>query len=396
MGRTRDNRGVALIIVLTGITVLAAFSAEFSYRSRVDVRVATNLEKQIQAYFHARSAMEIVRLVVTSQKFVDQAVAAFGMKSSGFELWRFACKFAEVFNTASLNFLGIELMNLKGTEGLGVEKGGFSCEIVPEDAKISLNSVATVAARKTLFTKLYALLRGQVDPDTKGGRDDRKAAELILNIMDWVDPDDERSDIDSNGNFVQAGGAGENTSYSRYGYKARNAKMDTVEEVRLIEGMTDDLFCRFGNNFTVYDTDKLNVNEADPLLIRAIVCDNLLGDPYQVCGPPGVTGGMFPMDMAMAYLETCRSIKRALYAPPFNGENDFIGFWQRLPEPLNQLIQVNTSTLRPFVGIKSKALRVVARGFVGQSGHQITAVIDTGSTNWLYWKESGFDAAAGM
>ncbi|MBM4398418.1 MAG: general secretion pathway protein GspK, partial [Deltaproteobacteria bacterium] len=246
MERVRQSRGVALVIVLTGITILAAFSAEFSYRSRVDVRVATNLEKQVQAYFHARSAMEIVKLVVTSQKFVDQATAAFGVKAGGFELWRFACKFAEVFNTSSLNFLGIDFLDLKGTEGLGVEKGGFTCEVVPEDAKINLNGVLSVADRKALFTKLYALLRGQVEPDTKGGRDDRKAAELILNIMDWVDADDERSDIDSNGNFVQAGGAGENTSYSRYGYKARNAKMDSVDEVRLVEGMTDDLFCRFG------------------------------------------------------------------------------------------------------------------------------------------------------
>ena len=71
-----NNRGVALIIVLTGLTILAAFSSEFTYRSRVDIRIATNLERRAQAYFHARSGMEIGRLVITSQKMVDQALAS--------------------------------------------------------------------------------------------------------------------------------------------------------------------------------------------------------------------------------------------------------------------------------------------------------------------------------
>lgn len=399
MRRVRESRGVALIVVLTGITILAAFSAEFSFRSRVDVKVATNLEKQIQAYFHARSAMEIVRLVVTSQKFVDQAAAAFGVRAGSFELWRYACKFAEIFNTSSLSFLGFELMNLKGTDGLGVEKGGFKCEITPEESRINVNSIGTVAERKTLFTKLYPMLRGQVDPESSGTGDDRKAAELILNIMDWVDTDDERSDIDASGNFTQSGGAGENVAYSRYGYKARNAKMDSVDEIRQIEGMTDELFCRFGKDMTVYGSEKLNVNEASTQVIRALLCDNLIGDPFAACGMTNVQAAtqaqLMPIDIALGYMEMCRSLKKALYTPPFGSEGDFLGFFQRLPEPLNQFIKVNESTLRPLVGTKSKVLRVVAQGWVGESGHQIEAVIDGGSTNWLYWKESGFDATSG-
>jgi type II secretory pathway component PulK len=379
---------VALVVVLTGLTVLAAFSAEFSYRSRVDVRTASNLEREVQAYFHARSAMEIVRLVVTSQKFVDLATA--GMPAArSLELWRFACKFAEVFNTSSLNFLGIELVNMKGTEGVGVDQGGFSCEIVPEDSRINVN-VTSATDRKALFTRLYPLLRGQVDTEVKAGEDDRKAAELILNIMDWVDPDDDRTDIDSTGSLVQAGGAGENGSYSRHGYKARNAKMDSVEELRLVEGMTDDLFCRFGRDLTVYNTDKVNVNEADLLLIKALVCDNLAGDPVQVCWRPFDARGSI-MDIALMQMESCRTFKRDMFLPAFTSEADFVDFWGRLPE-LGQFIQVNANTLKPMITTaKSKALRVTSRGWVGESGHEIQAVIETGSTNWVYWKETGFD-----
>lgn len=390
-----DNRGVALIVVLTGITILAAFSSEFVYRSRIDITMASNVEKQVQAYFHARSAMEIARLVITSQKFVDQVASAFGGAAKSLELWRFACKFVEIFNTSSINFLGIEFMNLKGTEGIGVSKGGFSCEVIPEDSKINIANVSTVADRKMLFSKLYPLLRGVVDPEAKTG-DDRKAAELILNIMDWSDPDDERSDIDSNGNFIQASGAGENVNYSRWGYRARNAKMDSVQEVRLVDGMTDELFCRFGDMLTVYNTEKLNVNEADLQLLKALLCDNIIGDPITVCYMPTIPPGLSYMDVALGYFETCRNIKRAMFTPAFMSEASFISFFDRLPEPLNQVIRINAGTLKPMIGTRSKVLRVIARGWVGGSGHSITAVIDTSSTNYLYWREGGFDVSAGL
>ncbi|NOZ01305.1 MAG: general secretion pathway protein GspK, partial [Deltaproteobacteria bacterium] len=243
--------------------------------------------------------------------------------------------------------------------------------------------------------KLYALLRGAVDEDYRGG-DDRKAAELILNILDWTDPDDDRSDIDSNGNLVQAGGAGENIDYAKHGYRARNAKMDSVEEVRLVEGMTDDLFCRFGKDFTVYNTTKVNVNEADLQLLKAILCDNLVEqDPFPVCWAAS-PGQPPPMDMALGMMQACRRIKQALFTPAFSSENDFLAFFQRLPEPLNQLIRLNTATLRPMIGTRTKILRINARGWVGESGHEITAVVDTSSMNYLYWKETGFDSTDKM
>ncbi len=389
--RFRDSRGVALIVVLAGITVLAAFSSEFTYRARVDIKVASNVERQVQAYFHARSATEIARLVITSQKMVDQAVSAFMGRGRGPQLWMFAGKFAEIFASSSLNFLGIDVMNLRGAEGLGVQVGGFDLKVESEDRKIGINAAGTDAEKRALFARLYPLFAGEVDPDSRRTEMDRKAADLVLNIMDWIDADDDRSDIDSMGNFVQAGGAGENVDYSKHGYRARNAKMDTVEELRLIEGMTDELFCKFGDELTVYQTDKVNINEASPQLIKALVCDAVVGDRALACGY-GLAFSDAPIDRGISLMEMCRDIKRALFMPPFSNEAEFVAFWTRLPDPLNQFVAIDGNRLTPMIGTRTKVLRITARGWSGASGHQITAVIDQGSENFLYWKETGFDA----
>ncbi|HOA12505.1 MAG TPA: type II secretion system protein GspK [Myxococcota bacterium] len=393
MGRRSNNRGVALIVVLTGITILAAFSSEFTYRSRVDIRTAMNQQRRVQAYFHARSGMEIGRLVITSQKMVDQALSSFGLsgRAAGLELWRFAPKFVDVFTSSSLEFLGFKLMDLSGVRGIGVGAGGFELEIVPEDSRINVNSGSSDKDKREIFSKLYPILAGQIDEEPMTGMD-RKAAEVILNIIDWADPDDSRSDIDSNGNLLSTVGGSENMNYSKWGYTSRNARMDSLDELLMIEGVTDSIFCRFSRMLTVYNTSKINVNDADPWLIKAVVCDNLVTDKLAVCGYNYMSPGSV-MDQAMYLFETCRQIKQQLNMPPFMSASQFVNFWTRLPEPLNQLVVVNPETLRASAGTKSTVLRVVSRGWVDESGHEMSAVIDTGSTRWLSWKERGFDAS---
>lgn len=389
-----NNKGVALILVLTSIAILSAFSAEFSYKARVDVHMATNLEREIQAYFHARSAVEIASLVINSQRFIDQAVGMFkqyvpNLANTNIEVWPFACKFVEVFNTRNLNFMGLDVFTLHDVKGIGVDKGGFSCEIEPEDAKINVNQIHSVSEKRALFVKLYSLFKNFEHSGIFGEEvDEREMVEIILNIMDWVDPDDAKTDIDMNGQFVEAGGAGENADYSKYDYKVKNSKFDTVEEIRLVHGITDDLFCNLSKFLTVYNTEKINVNEADIELIKALVCQNLSTDPLEVCGvrvgplPP-------PIDIAAGFLQMCRNIKKALYSPTFVSTDDFINFFHRLPEPLNSIIKLNPSTISQLVGVRSRVLKIKAKGFVAGSEREIKAVIDTSSGRYLYWRELG-------
>ena len=63
-------RGVALLLVMVSIAVLGALTGEFAYESRGAILAATNAEAEVHAFFHARSAMEISRLVVLAPKLL--------------------------------------------------------------------------------------------------------------------------------------------------------------------------------------------------------------------------------------------------------------------------------------------------------------------------------------
>jgi len=103
---TGRERGVALLLALTTVAILAAFSVEFSYNMRISVHQSTNMKKEIQAYYNARSAMEIARGVIFAQKRFQQMLGPLGGNVGNLELWRYSCNFAEIFATGRVQFLG--------------------------------------------------------------------------------------------------------------------------------------------------------------------------------------------------------------------------------------------------------------------------------------------------
>jgi type II secretory pathway component PulK len=389
---TGRDRGVALLLALTTVAILAAFSVEFSYNMRISVHQSTNMKKEVQAYYNARSAMEIARGVIFAQKRFQQMLGPLGGNIQNLELWRYSCNFAEIFATGRVQFLGKELFSLKSYEGVGIENGGFSCEIEPEDGRVNVSRAANQNDKSVMFRKIYALLRRYFGLETIEARD-REATELVLNIIDWVDADDARSDIDETGKVIDAGGAGER-DYRKYGYEARNAKPDTNAELRLIEGMTDALYCDIASKLTVYETEKLNVNTADIEVLKALICEYVEGDMRAVCGASGMGdatvgyGFASPIDYVGELIETCRQIKGFLLMPAFSSPQQFVQIFGKLPAPLNTLVRVNQQQLLQEVGTKARVLRVRTTGTMGHVRKALEAVIDSGGGNYIYWNES--------
>ncbi|HEX4381416.1 MAG TPA: hypothetical protein VH083_00625, partial [Myxococcales bacterium] len=66
-----QQRGVALILVLTTIAILTAVGVDFSYSSRVSLKLAENLRDETRAYYMARSGVNLGRLLLHFQKQVD-------------------------------------------------------------------------------------------------------------------------------------------------------------------------------------------------------------------------------------------------------------------------------------------------------------------------------------
>lgn len=387
----RERRGVALLIVMVMVAILAAFSAEFSYNTRVNIRMAANLERDVQAYYHARSAIEVARMVIRGQAMLNQILtiaAAGNPNAQNAELWPLACKFAEIYNTGKVDLFGRELFDLSDQPGIGVKNGSFSCTADAEDGRVNVNFADTPDARKAMFAELFGFLRGP-RVDGHGLTDEDEAIiDTLLNVMDWVDPDEVRTDFNPiDGNFQEGGGSGEDFDYAKYDYRAKNAKFDSVDEVRLVEGIDDEMFCKLRDKITVYSTDKLNVNTADMGLINAVLCNSLPTETQlTMCLPNAALGGLTVMDEVGAVVDRCREIKKMLMLPPFSTTQKFQQVVNAVSAYLSAPISVPPQALQHF-GTKGRVIRITATGTVGRTTKKLTGVIDTGTGKYVYWRE---------
>ena len=88
-GKGKTHRGVALLLVLTYIAVMSATVLSGFMNSQVSFSIASNVRDDLKAYYKAKSALNLGRLMLTYQYELEQD-EFFGqrLKRSNFQLYQ--------------------------------------------------------------------------------------------------------------------------------------------------------------------------------------------------------------------------------------------------------------------------------------------------------------------
>lgn len=298
-----DRRGVALMVVVAALMILIVLMTDISFASRVRFLTAEHEKQESQAYYLARSGVDIYRLVLTANKALNKTIKSLtgnnpdlaammsGMGLGNDALWNMV----PFVNTGLLRMLlvsdggDIEEDDAESFKSSGQvsedvaeesrEDGGgsmfsgrnfldfdgdFSVESRGEDCRINVNAFSSLASGQAVQDTptgqmLYGLLSGEENDQWLRERNLDKW-ELIGNLADWVDADN----VSSTGR-----GGYEDELYNKLDppYLAKNAKFDTPAEVRLVDGWQDEVYDRFSPSITIFGTDKVNVNCADDAVL---------------------------------------------------------------------------------------------------------------------------------
>ncbi|MFT5429481.1 MAG: type II secretory pathway component PulK [Myxococcota bacterium] len=391
--RTSEPRGVALLIVLMTMAIMTAFAAEFHYKSYIRLHVAANQRDETIAYFHARAAMEVARLVIADTTLfgglLGQSRQA-GVKNKGIEPWTLACEFANAFCSGELKLLGRDFLDMREMGGVGVEEGGFcKCRAKPEDGRTNINRVDDLQGKQQVFGDLYSKMIRFSGKELLPGEFDDETAEMVLNIIDWADSDKNATQV-ANGRLVESaqpeGGFGKD-------YPIKNAKFDTLAEIQQVDDVTPDMYCAIANELTPYATEKLNVSQADLNTLFQTLCPENVSNMLEACYTPvehlTLVGPMAftPVQTALGCVESCRTIRQALYSPGFASLNQFYQVFQKLPGRFGPRPALNTSALNARLGTKSKVIRIETVGGSYGTYKALTSVLDTSVGSYVYWRE---------
>lgn len=292
--RRREERGVAIVLVLSALTILAVMLAEFQDETSAELGSALSQRDALKAEYAAKSSLNLSRLLIASEPTIRKAIAPLFllMKQAPPQIpvWEFADRVLGAFNDSegAEGFLSLSGMAIGEGKNLGLEGAGFEIKIVDEDAKVNVNTPARGDAfsQSRLAAQLIGLLAGpQYDPmfssrDADGQFSDRQA--ICGAIIDWTDPDQEGYVCDPHSGSAQQAGA-EDSYYQllKKPYPRKNAAFDSLEELRLVRGVGEDFWATFVDPdpsrpekrvMTVWGQGKVNVNTANPQTVLAVIC----------------------------------------------------------------------------------------------------------------------------
>ncbi len=334
MRRRARERGVALVMVLGAIAIMVVMLAELQDDTGAEVAAATAARDSVQAEYSARSAINLSRLLIAAEPTMRAGVAPLFMLMQQtppqLPVWEYSDRILGAFNDheGSQDFTALSGLDLSLGKNLGLKGGHFEVKIVDEDAKINVNmgasnEIAHIRLAKELMSLMgplqYESLFSQ--RDSTGNTNDRLS--ICSALIDWADPDEQLYSCDLTN--APSTNAVEDSYYQLLPkpYRRKNAPYDSLEELHMVRGITDDFWSTFVDPdptnpkkrlVTVWGQGAINVNSASPLTLYAVVCSgapmsDLCLDPTQM--------PLFVMGVTMAQGIT-------MGAPLFGSPNDFI------------------------------------------------------------------------
>ncbi len=361
-----DEAGVALVITLVIVTLVAIIVLELSYLMRVDVHASTNFRDGVKAYYLAKSGVIMVK---------------------------------ELFSRNSQ-----ELEELKdtllagGSHTLPIGDGSATVRVIDETGKINVNALVidTASPQQAAGAQLPQAQQaagGQLPqaqqaagaqlPQAQRGGQSREAQTanpwiqpmqdlfqrlgidptLVGALVDWIDVDD-----------IPTGSGGAESSYYQgleKPYRARNGPMETIAELRLIKGFTDEVLLKLGARRVGGIVDP-----ATNLYLAAV---------------PMPPGGSWRVNLNTAPIAILQSMTREMgqFADAIVQQRS-----QHRIEKIDELQQVGVSgealqNFQQLGTLTSLYYAVESRGTVGDMVRQITALIRMGGdqiSQTLYWR----------
>lgn len=219
----KNEKGAALVVTLLVVVIMTVTVTEFLYSTWVDRSLAANFRDSAKTLLALRSGIEAGRAVVEEDARID------GKKGLFIDTLR------EYWAQPALP--------------IPIDDTYMFLAITDESSKIDLNRLVTAGGYPD--EKWIAVFRRLLH--------NRKLDEDIAQyVLDWIDKNGE--------------GPAEDGYYlsSDHPYLCKNAKLDSVEELKRIRGITPEVFSQIRPFVTVRSSGWININTASRDVIMAL------------------------------------------------------------------------------------------------------------------------------
>lgn len=390
--RRASRRGVALVIVLGSLAILAVMLTEFQDETSADLGHALSERDGIRAEFAAKSAVNLSRLLIATEPTIRKAVApimsALLQSAPQIPVWSYTDEVLGAFNDGEgrRRFAAMGGFDLSEGKNLGMDGAGFEVQVVDEDSKLNLNMAAgqNMFAEQRLSGLLLGLTGGQQYDSLFSERDRRgnfhTRQQICSAIIDWIDSNADAAPCDVSGQNIHAGSEDSYYQMLDRPYERKNAAFDSLEELHLVRGVGDDFWATFldpdpyrpeARVVTVWGQGKINVNTANPQTVLSLVAAYSTPESPLLTDPEVQTRLLMMLSLIQSFAKGV-----PLMGSPKTFINTLKG--KGLLGPTLQALEipplplVSEAELEKAINTESKVFSIYATGIV-KSGNRTTA-----------------------
>lgn len=345
----KNNRGIALLIAIFSMGLLAFIANEIYFETNVEYVVSAQKLNRLKSYHAAKSGIKLSLLRVLLYK---KAMASFGEQLGGNKtlldpIWNFPFAWPPSKFVPTDDVTTITMDSLKTVEKESTMDTTYITTIESEGGKIDINDLGSdiKALREQTKQQVLKIFKVEMENSESFAEEWRNTdfEQLVNNMVDWVDENKEREGI----------GGGEQEPYSEVikEYEIEeippNTPFKSIEEIHMVAGMKDAFYDLLKDRVTVFGIKGININFADDKLLKSL--DERIDD------------------------ELVKEIKKRRDNPeeggPFTSEEDFLEFLDRFINVEN----FNEGGI-PLIFEEPMNFRIVSTGEFAGTSSEITVV----------------------
>ncbi len=274
IAKSNNKKGLALLTAITALSLMTYLAMEVTYDTQVEYLINSQQINRVKAYYAARSGVDISLLRIKVYQTIQQKLGK-NLPSNGMieQIWQFPLIWP-IDLPDGLNAVDKDIMKDKTKESL--IDGTFSTKITDEGSKIDVTNLLSPSDTLKEITKkqILTIFENKVKNDEEFGKaySGYRFEQLVNSIADWMSSKNESL----------------NGGDKRSGYRDRgtdafppNRNFRTIQELRMVAGMTDEFFQILEPMITIYGIRGLNPNTAtadvlqsiDPTITKEVVAE---------------------------------------------------------------------------------------------------------------------------
>jgi type II secretory pathway component PulK len=298
--KLKNERGVALLMVLLMLTLVGSVVADFQFNAGVDLQLAVNARDELQAEYNAMSALRLRAMVLKHSRALQGVIDGLlgPLLGEGVKI-----PFAQILESIPIECSMLSAIMKRGDTAFPEDKDEEGEEDTPdlfqgecmatstsEHSKISINALANPTNQPQQVVALLGAMLSDThferhfEEDDKTGGHAESPAELIGNIVDWIDGDNDQ---------LVSTSSDEERPYAflKERYRPKNAPFDSLAELQMVAGIDDELFQLISKNVSIYSNSRqIELSTAkDGQIVMGMMASLKPG----ITLPDGVLGVMF-------------------------------------------------------------------------------------------------------